>query len=101
MEFSICSKVGNCFIRVSDALLETCFAAKIALYRKTSYSGVAKKFSFPCVQDKRYSSAVIDNRPNSIVFNGIVATSSTNTFKRVFSSDNGVVSTALDNNSGE
>src|SRR6266496_3747706 len=99
--FFICSKAGSLFIRVLYALLETCFAARIALYRKTSYSGVAKNLSFSCVQDKRYSSAVIDKRPNSIVFNGIVATSSTNKFRRILSSDNGVVSTALDNNSGE
>ena len=66
------------------ASFETCFAARIALYRKTSYSEVAKGFSFfSYVQDKRYCSAEIDNRPNSIVFNGVTAISSTNIFKDI------------------
>src|SRR4051794_35573193 len=99
--FSICSKVGSSSFRVSYALLETCLAARIALYRKTSYSGVAKAFSFSCVQDKRYCSAAIDKRSNSIVFNGIVATVSINKFRKVFSSDKGIISIILDNNSGE
>src|ERR1051325_3314710 len=100
-ELSNCSMVGNRSTRVLYTSLETCFAARIALYRKTSYSGVIKGFSFSCVQDRRCRSAGIDNRPNSIVFNGVTDTFSINKLRRILYSDNGIVSTTLDNKSGE
>src|SRR6266480_2163664 len=72
-ELSNCSKVDNRAIRVIYASSETCFAARIALYRKTSYSGVTKGSSFSYVQDKRHSSPSIDKLLNSILFNGVIS----------------------------